>query len=141
MLCRENVIPAEGKKEVNLCRQRISYPSVTGGVFLPFLGLTAPLFCRFAFGAAGSEDVEVPVFEVPVSARLRDPTCLPEVAGRALGAEPPGLVDAGARGAKAMGRASITSSISRSSSSDQSRIEARARGLPGVGAPALGIGS
>ena len=108
---------------------------------MAFFGLTAPFFCRFAGGAAGSEDVEVPVFEVPVSARLRDATCLPEVAGRALGAEPPGLVGAGAGGAKAMGRVSITSSISRSSSSDQSRMEARARGLPEVGAPAAGIGS
>ena len=87
-----------GRKKIGskLVSEKISYPSVTGGVFLPFLGLTAPLFYRFACGAAGSEEVEVPVFEVPVSARLRDATCLPEVAGRALGAEPPGLVDAGA---------------------------------------------
>ena len=62
------------------------------------VGLTADFFCRFAFGAAGSEDVEVPVFGVPVSARLRDPPCLPVVAGRVLGAGPPGLAEAEVNG-------------------------------------------
>ena len=82
---KERLSREKGKREVSMSRQRVSYPCVTGGAFLPDRFLIADFFCRFIFGAAGSAEVEVPVAGVLVSVRLRDPLCVPAADAEARG--------------------------------------------------------
>ena len=78
---------------MSLCRQRLSYPSVTGGIFL-LRGLLPDFFRIFGLFASGAGAVDVSVSEVPALARLRDAPGLPVVAGPELGAWPAELIGA-----------------------------------------------
>ena len=127
MLPQRKVILGKRGRKTSTSQQEISYLTVTGATF--FRPLQAAFFCCFL---GLSEVADALACEVPAPARLRDFWLWPAVFAESEGSGK----------AYAMCSASMGSRMrhSSSSSSDQSRIEARAQVLPEAATLVSGIG-